>query len=141
MRVIFYTVKNAEEKVRYLLVPVLYHFNRSEKIKIVVPDQKTRDFIDTLLWKHPEEGFLPHCTSLPAPFEDGVYISLQKEVQGYPFVFNLSPDPYHPSGTCNTLYELEDISTPGKKAVFEKKFAFYKNLGCRVAAGRTDKNA
>jgi DNA polymerase III subunit chi len=124
VKVFYFPVVDANAKVRTLTQVVTSHFLKKEKIHILVPDAKTLDFVDSLLWKEPKESFLPHCEHV----EDFITISTEITTHA-PTVFNLCQTPYLHTTTPKVLYEFEDISHPQKKAVFQQKFTEYQKKG------------
>ena len=130
LKVFFFTVKDAKEKVQALIQTATTHFIKKEKIHLIVPDTATLEFVDQLLWNHPPESFLPHSTGVLFPFQDLIFISLPLiSFEEFPIVFNLCQTPHSPSKTLKVLYELEDVSHPQKTAVFKNKFEHYQNQG------------
>jgi DNA polymerase IIIc chi subunit len=128
IQVLFFTVRNASDKVRVLKKTVESHSASKENIAIISPDFKTIEFISDLLWSHPKTSFLPHSCSLALPMNDRVLIATAPLTQeSYPFVFNLCPSPQSLPPTVKILYELEDLSHPNKVISFQEKLQFYKN--------------
>ncbi len=128
VQVCYFTVADAKTKVKILTQIATNHFLKKEKIQILVPDLKTLDFVDSLFWKEPAESFLPHSS------QEEDFVTLSTEPTSSSIVFNLCSSPYPSSETLKTLYELEDISHPQKKAVFEHKFLEYQKRGWIVCA-------
>jgi DNA polymerase IIIc chi subunit len=136
MKVIFYTVKDSNAKVRALLSSIDRHTLQKEKIKIVVPDTNAIEFVSDLLWKEPKESFRPHSKTVPLLNQELILLSLPlQENDDYSIVFNLSQGPYTPSASVRILYELEDLSHPQKAALFQKKFQVYQQKGYTISAG------
>lgn len=134
VKVFYFPVADANAKVRVLTQVVTSHFLKKEKIHILVPDSKTLDFVDSLLWKEPQESFLPHSEKTEE------YITISTEVTAHSsIVFNLCQTPYSYTDTPKILYELEDISHPQKKAVFEQKFTEYQKKGWILCAPAVEK--
>jgi DNA polymerase-3 subunit chi len=131
----FFTVKDSSSKVKALTRTVRSHFLKKEKIHLVVPDLATLQFVDQLLWSQPKESFLPHSCGVLLPFQDLIFISLSvTSLEPFPIVFNLCPEPYLPSASLKTLYELEDLTHPHKSAIFQKKFQTYQKAGFQIGS-------
>jgi DNA polymerase-3 subunit chi len=124
VQVFYFSVTTPKAKIQTLIRIVTAHFLKKEKIRILVPDLKTLDFVDSLLWKEPIESFLPHSVET----KDLITLSTQVD-PSYPIVFNLCPHPYPSTDTLKTLYELEDSSHPEKKIAFQQKFHEYQKKG------------
>lgn len=136
VKVIFFTIKDASQKLKVLVKTVTSHFVKKEKIQIVVPDQNALDFVDNLLWSSPKESFLPHSKEALLPYQDLVFFSLPlPSLEEYPIVFNLCQTPFPVTPSLKILYELEDLSHPQKAATFQGKFKEYQKSGFTLCAG------
>lgn len=134
VKVFYFSVAESNAKIHTLIQVVTSHFLRKERVQILVPDLKTLDFVDTLLWKEPPESFLPHSRLE----EDFITLSTDRTISS-PIVFNLTSTPYASTGTLKTLYELEDTSHPQKKLIFQQKFTEYQKKGwilCSQPSGK-----
>lgn len=140
VKVLFFTVKESNTKLRVLLQTITSHFSKKEKIQIIVPDKATLEFVDLLLWKEPKESFLPHSTEVLLPFQDLIFISFPlPSLEIYPIVFNLCQTclyqtSYPTSSSLKILYELEDLSHPQKAEAFQNKFKHYQKMGFTLCA-------
>jgi DNA polymerase IIIc chi subunit len=123
--VVFFSIKNAEEKLLKLVGAAHFHFSKKEKLLFFVKDELTENFVDDLLWKAPEESFLPHQIG---PTSD--YISISKTLPEIlpSFVFNLTTEPLI-NLSCRRIYELEDLTSPQKKELSQKKIYSYREKG------------
>jgi DNA polymerase III subunit chi len=136
VKVIYFTIKDANTKVKTLLQTVTSHFLKKEKIQILVPDNAALEFVDRLLWSQPKESFLPHSCEAILPHQDLIHLSLPiPSYDSYPIVFNLCQTPHPSSSTLKILYELEDLSHPKKAASFQSKFKEYQKLGHTLCVG------
>jgi DNA polymerase-3 subunit chi len=135
VKVFYFSVANASAKIQALIRTVTAHFLKKEKIHIFVPDLKTLNFVDSLLWKEPLESFLPHS------IEERDFVTISMEATpSSSVVFNLSPNAYPPTETLKTLYELEDTSHPQKKTAFQQKFTDYQKKGWILCSQPVEKN-
>jgi len=136
VKVIFFTIKEANAKVKALLQTVTSHFLKKEKIQILVPDKAALEFVDCLLWSQPKESFLPHSCEAILSHQDLIFLSLPlPSYDRYPIVFNLCQTPYPASSDLKILYELEDLSHPKKAAAFQSKFKEYQKSGYTLCLG------
>ena len=62
-QVTFYRVKDNQSKLSIICTQAKEAFNKSKKLLIIAPSFQAAQFIDTLLWRHPAESFLPHVIS------------------------------------------------------------------------------
>ncbi|MBX9923464.1 MAG: DNA polymerase III subunit chi [Rhabdochlamydiaceae bacterium] len=134
VKVFYFSVADANAKIQILTKIVTAHFLKKEKIQILVPDLKTLTFVDSLLWKEPRESFLPHSVQT----EDFITISTET-TDLCPIIFNLCPTPCPSTEMLKTLYELEDVSHPQKKMIFQQKFAEYQKKGWILCSQPTGK--
>jgi DNA polymerase III subunit chi len=129
-KVIIFPVKDSASKVSALYRISAMHVDKKEKLKILVPDQTTLEFVDRLLWNEPKESFLPHSCGVPLPFQDFLYISLAlPQIDDYGAVFNLCSSPCVSSQPLKIIYEFEDLSHPQKRIFFQNKFNAYQKSG------------
>lgn len=123
----FLHVKTNQEKVSRLCQTVQRSFDTKERLLIAVPQHEVAQYLDTLLWRFPQESFLPHRIS-EQPCDDWVVITTSSEnLNQAKTLINLLPS-IHPSyAHYALLYEIFDETDPLKKEASEKKVAFYKN--------------
>lgn len=119
-KIIFYQVKDSSSKLSKICQTALQHFSQKEPLLILVPDQAALDFVDALLWKYPEESFLPHGTDS----KDLITIGT-KYFDGVRFLFNLCPDPISFTDVY-TIYELEDLTSPAKAEASQSRYTYYR---------------
>ena len=125
-RVVFFPVKDLNSKLVKIVKAARYHFSRKEHFLIQVADEKAAQYVDDLLWKIPEDGFLPHVQSLELTEEYVVITKTKKNLNNARFVFNLCPSPLHFEESYQIIYELEDLTTPSKQMLSRKRFEAYK---------------
>ena len=133
-KLIFYTVKDPSSKVNVLLRTLDQHLTKKNPISVLLPDEKSMHFVSELLWSYPKESFRPHSTPFAPQTPALIKLLLPPFVKLDYFIFNLSLDYMDPDSPC-TLYELEDLSTPYKAALFQKKFSFYKKACYAISSG------
>jgi len=121
----YFTVKEGRAKLARLAQVAFAHFEKKEKLIFFVPDEATLHFVDTLLWRFPEESFLPH---LIAQDKCDALIALTagpNNVNAASAAFNLCTSPLLQI-PFKTIYEFEDLTAPEKKAAFEIRYRAYK---------------
>ena len=133
---IYYTVKDTQEKIKALIHTIDLHFSQKEKISIIAANEKAIDFVSQLLWSFPKESMRPHCVKGPCSSMDSIILSLAGAIQeSTPFVFNLTQEALELSSSMKVLYELEDLSSPEKAISFQNKFHCYRKAGVPISAG------
>ncbi len=124
-RVLFYLVKTDTEKLERLLFLAQDHFEKKESLLFLAPDEKAAQFLDDFFWKVPETSFLPHRISDKA-CKDFLVISTRREnFMKAKALFNLWPTPFLQE-KVPLIYELEDLTSPLKKNLSQKKFEAYR---------------
>lgn len=134
-RVVFLPVKDTSSKLHQIYKTVFDHFEKKEHFLLLVPDQTALEFVDSLLWRFPEESFLPH-TAADRPCQDLIAITLIPEnINSASAIFNLCPAPYFaPRDTVKTIFELEDLTSPQKKLLSQQRFEAYREAGYAISS-------
>lgn len=110
------------------------HFEKKEPFLILAPNQTAIEFVDALLWRMPEESFLPHVVS-EFPCSDLLVLStamvnLNRAAQ----VFNLLQDPIFLEHPIKTIYEFEDLTSIDKKQFSQQKYLAYRQAGYLISS-------
>lgn len=135
MRVLFFEVKTPGEKVRKIPEIAAEFFTKNEKLLIYSPESNILQYIDDLLWKSPEESFLPHqITSTKC--QDMIILTDQiSNPNEANSIFNLSKDALlSPMEHISKIYEFDDHSDPQKKELSEKRYAAYRKAGFAITS-------
>ncbi len=127
-RVVFFLVKDINTKLLKIVKAAQYHFSKKEHLLIQVADDNAAQYIDDLLWKVPDTGFLPHIQSQDLTEEYIVITKTKKNLNHARFVFNLCPTPLLFEESYQIIYELEDLTTPNKQMLSRKRFEAYKQV-------------
>jgi len=125
-RVVFFQVQTAQTKLLRISEAAQTHFGKKEKIILFVEDAKAQGFVDELLWKMPTTSFLPHLATDEATQEPVVITKSKENVNGARVAFNLCPTPLLLDPPFRIIYELEDLTAPGKQKLSELRFGRYK---------------
>src|SRR5437870_5041084 len=120
-KIVFFPVRKIQSKLLKIVEVAHHHFNRKESLLITTLDQGALKFLDELLWKTPEESFLPHVIA-DEPCQELIVITNQrKNLNEASYIFNLSPTPLL-FGNPKIIYELEDFTSPNKHLLSQKRF-------------------
>lgn len=122
-KVVFFTVKTAIEKLHTIVHVAQEYLEKKEALLILVPDQAALDFVDELLWRLPEEGFIPHPTS---------FIQIESETKEAVAIFNLKPSAF--LGGSYTIFELEDYTSVEKLQLSKQRYAAYKDARYAISS-------
>lgn len=125
MKVICFQTKDASSKLKRIVSKATEHFIKREPFLILAPNAAAQEYLDLLLWRLPDESFLPHAAGSETTHE---LIAITHE----PFnpnqaqvIFNLRSEPVDPTLSFQLIYELEDLSSPEAQTAFKKKFTTY----------------
>ena len=134
MRVVFFQVRFAKEKIERLVEIVTAHFEKGENIILFVEDEKAQNFVDELLWKIPPSNFLPHIAS-DTPTEEKIAITRTKtNVNLAKYAFNLCSTPLLLDPPFKIVYEYEDLTSPSKHEISAMRFDAYKKASFMIEA-------
>jgi DNA polymerase IIIc chi subunit len=123
-KILLFPVKSSKEKLFVLTKLAKEHFDKKEPLLFLAPNAVSAKFIDDLLWKTPEESFIPHKV-IEEPCSELLAITVLKEnLNQSIYFFNLCPEPLF-SLPCRYIYEFDD-QTIDKKEVSKFKFSLYR---------------
>ncbi|MDX8431603.1 MAG: DNA polymerase III subunit chi [Candidatus Algichlamydia australiensis] len=130
MKVVFITIQNPQEKLKGILKVSYKHFEKREPLLFLAPNEKAKEYIDTLLWKEPVGSFLPHVAT-DRPTEELIAITcLECNPNKAHTVFNLTAHPIDNSKfSFTTVYEFDDRTQP---AVSKSRYKAYKEKGFQI---------
>jgi DNA polymerase-3 subunit chi len=121
----FLTVTDNASKLQQLCAVVNEHFAKGDSMLIAVPTPEAAAYLDQLLWKMPEESFMPHsiCNN---PTQDRVVITTAAgNINQAKILLNLLPSIHPNSQMFACIYELYDQTSPEKEELSRKKQAHY----------------
>lgn len=89
--IIFIRVADNKTKIWRLCECIKTHFHRGERLQLSVQGQEAAKYVDDLLWRLPEESFLPHQIT-HSPSNERIAITLGHDNFNQATVlFNLQP--------------------------------------------------
>ena len=128
----FIRVTDNRTKLMRLCSTLLHHFLQKENVLITVQDQKTAHFLDDMLWRMPEESFLPHVLT-ESPTEEQIVITTgRKNLNQAKILFNLCPQSSQICGQFPVVYELLDETDAGKEKLSLQRQGAYLSVGYPV---------
>ncbi len=140
--IVFFQVASPQDKLKKLCAVAWEHFNQKERLLILAPDLKARNFVDELLWRLPLESFLPHLAT-DMPCQEFIVITTSLDnLNDAPYLFNLRPTPLPISSTekkwslegIKKIYEFDELSPPEKRASCETRYRAYKEAGYPISS-------
>ena len=129
-QIVYFSVKNTSEKLRCIIETAQNHLHRKNTLHILVPDKTSLSFVSQLLWKEPKEGFIVHNDDRDPLMPALIQLMLpQPSYTNAESIFNLTSHALIGDHPLKQIYELEDLSHPNKKDIFQKKFQLYQEAG------------
>lgn len=131
-KILFLTVRDAAAKLHAVCTAISKHFFNKEAILVVVSSSEAAVYIDQLLWRIPEEGFLPHVIATEPTSERIVITTSKANLNQAKVIFNLCSDPVSDATAYETVYELLDLTHPDKEQLSRKRITLYETAGHRL---------
>lgn len=129
MQVTFWRVKDTKTKINLIPSLVQRHFVRGEKILLIVPNEAAARYIDSLLWSHPAESFLPHAVS-ERPLNAAVLITtLQQNLNQSKVLVHLCPQVSPLVQTFDQVHDIMDETDSAKHALALARLEAYQLAG------------
>ncbi len=129
----FFQVKSLQEKLDRITIIAKEYFEKKSHLLIRVPNKEALEYINELLWKYPQDSFLPHVVK-DTPCDDFITIcESDRNPNKASSIFNLTNDAIS-SSSFNKIYELEDTSSTQKNILAQKKYRRYKEMGFTIVS-------
>ena len=129
LRVFFYAVKTAKEKLDRLIEIAESHIEKSRRLLILTDSAEAAEYIQKILWSHSPLSFIPH--TMDRTKKDLILIiqNLDDDIQGS-CLLNLTQLPIEKApGKVTEIYELEDGTSKAKLEISKAKYTLYKAGG------------
>lgn len=127
--VTFLRVTDVHSKLMRICDTVFEHVSQGQKVLIAVDDDASAKFVDNLLWKLPEESFIPH-TIADAECEDSVVITtVEKNLNNAFALISLRGAVSPMAKNFHAVYELSDHTVAKKLDLSRQRYASYQNEG------------
>ena len=131
-QVIFLNTPTPNAKIERLIAALQDHYLRGERSLVLVPNQEAAQFLDALLWKAPEESFMPHQIVQGAS-NSPIAISLTTQNHNNAsMLLNLQSEVPSFWNAFATVYELMDGTHPNKLQAAQSRLQHYKNANANV---------
>lgn len=127
MKVTFFKVKDNQAKAQVICQQVQAVLKKEKKLLIVVPNEEAARYVDLLLWRLPEESFIPHAI-VTKPTSEWIAITTQdkQNLNNAHFLLNLCPTISPMCNQFEEIYELDDVTNSDKAQLSQKKREEYK---------------
>lgn len=128
-RVCFIRVTDNTSKLQKLCAVIHEHFIKKDKVLIVVSSIEAAKYIDQLLWRMPEESFVPHAIAKGTTKEHIAITTNLSNINGASVLVNLLPNVHPSPGPVDLIYELLDLTSKEKEEISRNKQETYRNAG------------
>lgn len=123
----FLTVKDNVSKISRVCGLTSHLFQQNKKTVICVPNVEIGKYIDAMLWKYPESGFIPHIMTNSSSEETIIIATSKDPFKDYSTLINLCPNIHENFQHFKTVYELYDTTHPTKEASSIARIDAYKS--------------
>lgn len=128
-KIIFLKANNNQEKLLAITTTVQKHFDQAQNLLIYCSNEEAANYLDSLLWKMPEESFLPHKIA-DQPCHDKVVITCQPQnINQATVLINLSTTLHPHFNTYQVVYDLYDETHPVKLELSKARQSSYHKEG------------
>lgn len=131
-RVCFIQVMDNASKLKKLCDIVQTHFLKKDVILITAPSIQAAEYIDQLLWRSPEESFIPHAIVSHASKEKIAITTSPSNVNQANVLINLLAVTHPNPGLVDVIYELLDLTSQDKIEVARQKREIYMKAGHQI---------
>lgn len=134
IRVTFFQVSTDEQKRNKIVQLAQDYFEKKEPLLILLPHEKALEYVDLLLWRLPQDGFLPHAIK-DEPCADTIVLTTSDNNPNHArSILNLCPTPVNNKNLSFTrIYELEDLASSHKNKSAQDRYKNYKDQGYSVS--------
>jgi DNA polymerase-3 subunit chi len=132
-KVTFYRLKDNAAKIQLICTKAKESFQIEKRLLITVPSFEAAQYVESLLWRFPEESFMPHVIA-DTTTKEWIAITMQDKdnINQAPRLLNLCPLLSPLSNHVEEVYELYDETHPQKKELSEQRMRHYQALGFLV---------
>lgn len=131
--IIFIAVRDNNVKLQRICEVVHHHFYNNHRILILVPSEEASAYIDQLLWRMPEDSFVPHEIAKGVVQSKVAITTLSSNINQASILMNLCATIASQAQAFDTVYELMDQTHPSKEALSQKRIAEYQAKGWQVS--------
>lgn len=128
-QIIFLPIRTNQHKIESICQTIQKHFEAGDTFQILAPGMVAVQYLDDLLWKYPESGFLPHRASEIECKENIVITTQIKNLNGAKVLMNLCTNPCLIAEEFEILYELYDETQPDKFEQSKQRHQVYSQKG------------
>lgn len=136
VQISFFPIKDNPSKLDLICLKAREAFDQKKKLLILVGTQEAGQYIDALLWRKPEESFIPHVFT-QGPTEEWIAITMnQSNINHAQRVLNLQMNAISFFQEFEEIIELYDETSPEKLKSSQDRLNQYQSQGLLI----TNKN-
>lgn len=132
-QIFFINVSDNLSKLSAIVSTCKKHFLNRDSVLIFTQDKIAAQFIDDLLWKMPQESFMPHTIASQSTDEKIVISSIPRNLNKAQVLINISPKPATFCNEFEIIYELMDATTKEKLQLSKERFESYKLMNFNLS--------
>ena len=133
IRVTFFQVADDQQKRSKILHLAQEYFEKKEPLLIRLPHKKALEYVDILLWRVPQDSFLPHIIKDELCKDLIVLTTSENNPNGARSILNLCLRPIANGDLSFTrIYELEDLASSNRNKSAQERYKKYKDQGFSV---------
>lgn len=133
LTVTFYRVKQAKDKIEWLCKKAEDAFLEEKRLLIVTPSLEVAQYVDALLWRVPEESFIPHTiTDMPTSAWVAITLQVTQNINQAHCLLNLCSTIPALYSQVKEIHEIYDETHPQKLESSKEKLQFYQMKGLHV---------
>ena len=125
----FLRVADVHSKLMRICDTVYEHVSLGQRILISVDDDVSAKFVDDLLWRLPEESFIPHIISDTECENDVIISTVEKNLNKAFVLINLRSSISPMAKSFSAIYELNDHTVAKKLELSRQRYSAYKREG------------
>ena len=133
VRVTLFQVHDDNQKRQKIVQIAEEYFEKKEPLLIRLPHLKALEYVDLLLWRSPQDSFLPHVIK-DQPCNDYLVLTSTKEnPNSARSILNLCSEPVENEKlSFIKIYELEDLSSTQRHHATQESYKTYKGAGFTI---------
>lgn len=128
----FYRIKDNPSKLELICSKAKEAIDQEKKLLILVGTLEAGQYIDALLWRKPEESFIPHLFTQNSTNEWIAITMHQSNINQAPRVLNLQLNAISFFQEFEEIIELYDETTPEKIKFSKDRLKYYQSLRVNV---------
>lgn len=127
-KVIFFRMNTNQAKIHFICSQIKKTLEQEKKLLIFTPNQEAANYIDALLWRLPEESFIPHAI-VHSSTKEWVAITTQfnQNFNQAPYLLNLSLQNCPIYQEFEEIYELYDETNEQRRDHSHQRWTDYQS--------------